>query len=179
MLKRIIYYLQGEQAGIVETETHVFSGEPANNVTATTTVPLVATETRKVALENEDGTYSATGEIVSSQTISSKTRTVETITVSNVIIIILIIGEFDHYFQPEMTLYILYIYLYFYTCYLIQYKTERDGVVETRVEQKITIQSDGDPVDHDRALAEAIQEATAMNPDMTVEKIEIQQQTSQ
>lgn len=59
-----------------------------------------------------------------------------------------------------------------------QYKTERDGVVETRVEQKITIQSDGDPIDHDRALAEAIQEATAMNPDMTVEKIEIQQQTA-
>ncbi|CAH1727926.1 unnamed protein product [Chironomus riparius] len=59
----------------------------------------------------------------------------------------------------------------------ITYKTERDGVVETRVEQKITIQSDGDPIDHDKALAEAIQEATAMNPDMTVEKIEIQQQT--
>lgn len=60
-----------------------------------------------------------------------------------------------------------------------QYKTERDGVVETRVEQKITIQSDGDPIDHDKALAEAIQQATAMNPDMTVEKIEIQQQTAQ
>lgn len=56
-------------------------------------------------------------EIVSTQTVSSKTRTVETIT----------------------------------------YKTERDGVVETRVEQKITIQSDGDPIDHDKALAEAIQ----------------------
>jgi len=41
----------------------------------------VATETRKVALESEDGNYSATGEIVSTQTISSKTRTVETITV--------------------------------------------------------------------------------------------------
>lgn len=51
-------------------------------------------------------------------------------------------------------------------------------MVETRVEQKITIQSDGDPIDHDKALAEAIQEATAMNPDMTVEKIEIQQQTA-
>lgn len=38
-----------------------------------------------------------------------------------------------------------------------QYKTERDGIVETRVEQKITIQSDGDPIDHDKALAEAIQ----------------------
>lgn len=43
-------------------------------------------------------------------------------------------------------------------CYLhVQYKTERNGVIETRVEQKITIQSDGDPIDHDRALAEAIQ----------------------
>lgn len=62
---------------------------------------------------------------------------------------------------------------------ILQYKTEKDGVVETRVEQKITIQSDGDPVDHDKALAEAIQQATAMNPDMTVEKIEIQQQTAQ
>ncbi|XP_037873990.1 protein 4.1 homolog isoform X1 [Bombyx mori] len=61
----------------------------------------------------------------------------------------------------------------------ITYKTERNGVIETRVEQKITIQSDGDPIDHDRALAEAIQEATAMNPDMTVEKIEIQQQSAQ
>lgn len=61
----------------------------------------------------------------------------------------------------------------------LQYKTEKDGVVETRVEQKITIQSDGDPIDHDKALAEAIQEAAAMNPEMTVEKIEIQQQTTQ
>ncbi|XP_014219243.1 mesocentin isoform X2 [Copidosoma floridanum] len=132
-------YYKGDPAGIVATESHVYTGEPENNVTTTTTVPLVATESRKVAVENEDGTYTATGEIVSSQTISSKTRTVETIT----------------------------------------YKTERDGVVETRVEQKITIQSDGDPIDHDKALAEAIQQATAMNPDMTVEKIEIQQQTAQ
>ncbi|XP_049879741.1 protein 4.1 homolog isoform X2 [Pectinophora gossypiella] len=89
--------------------------------------------------EEGEGEGAAEGEVVSSQTISSKTRTVETIT----------------------------------------YKTERNGVVETRVEQKITIQSDGDPIDHDRALAEAIQEATAMNPDMTVEKIEIQQQSTQ
>ena len=55
---------------------------------------------------------------------------------------------------------------------------EKDGVVETRVEQKITNQSDSFPLDHDRALADAIQEATMMNPDMTVEKIEIQQQSS-
>lgn len=60
----------------------------------------------------------------------------------------------------------------------VTYKMEKDGVVETRVEQKITIQSDGDPIDHDKALADAIQEATMMNPDMTVEKIEIQQQST-
>lgn len=44
---------------------------------------------------------------------------------------------------------------------MLQYKTERDGIVETRVEQKITIQSDGDPIDHDKALAEAIQVCVA------------------
>lgn len=49
-------------------------------------------------------------------------------------------------------------------------------MVETRVEQKITIQSDSDSVDHDKALSDAIMEATAMNPDLKVEKIEIQQQ---
>ncbi|XP_022912970.1 protein 4.1 homolog isoform X2 [Onthophagus taurus] len=132
--------VSGEQAeipgGIVPTESVVYGGDPTIVRSTTSSVPVVATEARKVHLTSDDGNYSATGEIISSQTISSKTRTVETIT----------------------------------------YKTERDGVVETRVEQKITIQSDGDPIDHDRALAEAIQEATAMNPDMTVEKIEIQQQ---
>ncbi len=82
----------------------------------------------------------AEGEIVSSQTITSRSRTVETTT----------------------------------------YSLEREGGdTETRVEQKVVIQSDGgDPIDHDEALAQAIQEATAMNPDMTVEKIEIHQ-TSQ
>lgn len=59
---------------------------------------------------------------------------------------------------------------------LSKYKMEKDGMVETRVEHKITIKSDGDPVDHDRALAEAIQEATMMDPKMTVQKIEITQQ---
>ncbi|KAJ8931592.1 hypothetical protein NQ314_015454, partial [Rhamnusium bicolor] len=132
-------YQDNVPEGIVQTESVVYRGDPTVVHTSTTSVPVVATEARKVNLTSDDGTYSATGEIVSSQTISSKTRTVETIT----------------------------------------YKTERDGVVETRVEQKITIQSDGDPIDHDRALAEAIQEATAMNPDMTVEKIEIQQQSAQ
>ena len=76
------------------------------------------------------------GEVVSSSTITSRSRTVETTT----------------------------------------YSLERDGgEAECHVEQKVTIQSDGDPIDHDEALAQAIQEATAMNPDMTVEKIEVHQ----
>ncbi|XP_066593827.1 protein 4.1 homolog isoform X2 [Prorops nasuta] len=132
-------YYQGDAAGIIPSETNTLTSQAEPTVTTAPTGPITVTETRKVALENEDGSYCATGEIVSSQTISSKTRTVETIT----------------------------------------YKTERDGVVETRVEQKITIQSDGDPIDHDEALAEAIQEAAKMNPDMKVEKIEIQKQTAQ
>ncbi|XP_017148834.1 protein 4.1 homolog isoform X1 [Drosophila miranda] len=106
-----------------------------SSAATTSTGPHV--ESTRVVLGEDTPGYSGHGEIISTQTVSSKTRTVETIT----------------------------------------YKTERDGIVETRVEQKITIQSDGDPIDHDKALAEAIQEATAMNPDMTVEKIEIQQQT--
>lgn len=144
-------------------KTEALKYDPAASValqtSSTTSVPVVSTETRKVAYQVAEGPgpagahFAATtvttsavpphdiveqeGEVVSSQTVSSKTRTVETVT----------------------------------------YKMERDGVVETRVEQKITIQSDGDPIDHDRALAQAIQEATMMNPDMTVEKIEIQQQS--
>ncbi|KAH8415807.1 hypothetical protein KR222_001184 [Zaprionus bogoriensis] len=110
---------------------------PLYTSTATTSTAGPHVESTRVVLGEDTPGFSGHGEIISTQTVSSKTRTVETIT----------------------------------------YKTERDGIVETRVEQKITIQSDGDPIDHDKALAEAIQEATAMNPDMTVEKIEIQQQT--
>ncbi|KMY95044.1 protein 4.1 homolog isoform X8 [Drosophila simulans] len=121
----------------VKTTATVTSGDQKSPLftTSATTGPHV--ESTRVVLGEDTPGFSGHGEIISTQTVSSKTRTVETIT----------------------------------------YKTERDGIVETRVEQKITIQSDGDPIDHDKALAEAIQEATAMNPDMTVEKIEIQQQT--
>lgn len=74
--------------GIVQTETLVFNeGGEAPALTSTTQVPLVQTESRKVALETEDGAYSVEGEIVSSQTISSKTRTVETVTVSGLLVI--------------------------------------------------------------------------------------------
>jgi len=60
----------------------------------------------------------------------------------------------------------------------VTYKVEKDGVVETRVEQKITIQSDGEPVDYDRAVQDAISEATKVDPKMHLEKIEISQQSS-
>ncbi|ELT88323.1 hypothetical protein CAPTEDRAFT_148023 [Capitella teleta] len=56
------------------------------------------------------------------------------------------------------------------------YKTEKDGVVETRIERKMVITSD-DEIDHDAALAEAIRAVTDMNPDLSVEKIEIQTKT--
>lgn len=88
-----------------------------------------------VALRNSDDELDGEGDTSGSQTMSSKTRTVET----------------------------------------LSYKMEKDGMVETRVEHKITIKSDGDPVDHDRALADAIQEATMMDPKMTVQKIELTQ----
>lgn len=76
---------------------------------------------------------------------------------------------------------------------LLQYKTERDGLIETRIERKMVITSDVDDIDHDevgcicysqtvfltmiyvllQALAEAIRSVTDMNPDLSVEKIEI------
>ncbi|XP_008186750.1 protein 4.1 homolog isoform X4 [Acyrthosiphon pisum] len=118
---------------ILAPESKVENEFKAEHVTAGSNS---AEERHNINITANDKSYTLTGEIVSTQAISSKTRTVETVT----------------------------------------YKTEKDGVVETRVEQKITIQSDGDPIDHDKALADAIQEATEMNPDMTVEKIEIQQQ---
>ncbi|XP_031623900.1 protein 4.1 homolog isoform X2 [Contarinia nasturtii] len=129
--------IDGPDDQILSIQDQTTTAAPTSTVVSTTVGQIPAEGEHHVILgENSQG-YTAEGEIISTQTVSSKTRTVETIT----------------------------------------YKTERDGIVETRVEQKITIQSDGDPIDHDKALAEAIQEATAMNPDMTVEKIEIQQQT--
>ncbi|GFU10213.1 band 4.1-like protein 3 [Nephila pilipes] len=104
--------LEDVQSAIVKTEAIKYDPSTLTNAQhSTTSVPLVATETRKVnypvppppQFESEGVILplSEDGEIVSSSTISSKTKTVETIT----------------------------------------YKMERDGVVETRVEQKITIQN--------------------------------------
>lgn len=53
----------------------------AVNSTATTTTGPHIEQTRVILGENSAG-YGGEGEIVSSQTVSSKTRTVETITVS-------------------------------------------------------------------------------------------------
>ncbi|GFW99760.1 band 4.1-like protein 3 [Trichonephila clavipes] len=104
--------LEDVQSAIVKTEAIKYDPSTLTNAQhSTTSVPLVATETRKVnypvppppQFESEGVILplSEDGEIVSSSTVSSKTKTVETIT----------------------------------------YKMERDGVVETRVEQKITIQN--------------------------------------
>ncbi|CAD6184231.1 unnamed protein product [Caenorhabditis auriculariae] len=59
----------------------------------------------------------------------------------------------------------------------ITYKVEKDGIIETRVEHRVTIHSDA-AIDHDSELSQAILEATQMNPDMTVEKIEVRQETT-
>ncbi|KAK3089194.1 hypothetical protein FSP39_001656 [Pinctada imbricata] len=56
------------------------------------------------------------------------------------------------------------------------YKTERDGKFETRVEKKVVISEDGDDIDHDELLAEAIRSVTEMNPDISVERIECMRQ---
>ncbi|CAJ0572865.1 unnamed protein product, partial [Mesorhabditis spiculigera] len=97
------------------------------------------THTRTVAYENgSQKEQELPGEFVSSKTVTSGNRTVETVT----------------------------------------YKTERDGVVETHVEHRVTIHSD-DAIDHDAELSRAIMEATQSNPEMTVEKIEVVQEAKQ
>jgi hypothetical protein len=60
-----------------------------------------------------------------------------------------------------------------------QVKSETNGVVETKVIERRAVISncDIDSIDHDRALAEAIQSVTEMNQDLAVEKIEIEAAT--
>jgi len=62
-----------------------------------------------------------------------------------------------------------------------EHKTEKDGVIETRIERKVMVPGDEeeDEFDHDKALADAIRAVTDMNPDLSVEKIEIQTKTEQ
>lgn len=54
-----------------------------------------------------------------------------------------------------------------------EYKTEKNGVIETSVEKNLTISYDETDIDHDLALAAAIQNVTDMNADLAVEKIEV------
>ena len=60
----------------------------------------------------------------------------------------------------------------------LQYKTEKDGMIETHTEHRITIHSTADDVDHDAELSAAIMHATQMDPSMKVEKIEVKHETS-
>ena len=34
----------------------------------------------------------------------------------------------------------------------LQYKTEKDGTIETRVEKRVVISSDADDIDHDKVI---------------------------
>lgn len=54
-----------------------------------------------------------------------------------------------------------------------QYKTEKDGVIETRVEHRVTIHS-GSDIDHDAELAKALLEATELSPDLIINRVEVQ-----
>ena len=121
--------------GVQQEEFSSVSQRKTSRKESTLTSPGYSTDVDTLATTQTPDDQIDEGTIVSSQTITSKTRTVETTT----------------------------------------YSVEQGDEQETHIEQKVTIQSDGDPIDHDEALAQAIQEATAMNPDFTVEKIEINQ----
>jgi len=128
-----------EKTAIVTKVTDVLEKEEEEEMEKP---PLPNSEPPRSAIQDEfisGHKIELSGEVISSQTITSRSRTVETTT---------------------------------YSC------EKTSGDTETLIEQKVTIQTDGEAIDHDEALAQAIQEATAMNPDMTVEKIEIQQSTT-
>ncbi|XP_051554563.1 band 4.1-like protein 3 isoform X2 [Myxocyprinus asiaticus] len=55
-------------------------------------------------------------------------------------------------------------------------KMVKDGISETRIEKRIVITGDTD-IDHDQALAQAIKEAKAQHPDMSVTKVVVHKET--
>ncbi|XP_061093268.1 protein 4.1b isoform X10 [Conger conger] len=55
-------------------------------------------------------------------------------------------------------------------------KTVKGGLSETRIEKRIVITGDSE-LDHDQALAQAIQEAKAQHPDMSVTRVVVHQET--
>jgi len=60
---------------------------------------------------------------------------------------------------------------------ITEYKTEKNGIIETRIEKRLVVTGNYDDIDHDKALSDAIRRVTDMNPDLSVEKIEIQTTT--
>uniref|UniRef100_A0A7E4VYJ6 4_1_CTD domain-containing protein n=1 Tax=Panagrellus redivivus TaxID=6233 RepID=A0A7E4VYJ6_PANRE len=62
------------------------------------------------------------------------------------------------------------------TVEILTYKTEKDGVIETRVEHRVTIHS-GSDIDHDAELAKALLEATEMSPDLLINRVEVEKST--
>uniref|UniRef100_A0A2I3SP48 Erythrocyte membrane protein band 4.1 like 2 n=1 Tax=Pan troglodytes TaxID=9598 RepID=A0A2I3SP48_PANTR len=59
---------------------------------------------------------------------------------------------------------------------LIEGKTVKGGISETRIEKRIVITGDGD-IDHDQALAQAIREAREQHPDMSVTRVVVHKET--
>ncbi|RWS31118.1 band 4.1-like protein 3 [Leptotrombidium deliense] len=167
---KIIQVPLDDKAPIIKTEAIKYDTQSSReSPQATKSVPVVATETRKVAYTTATGNVP----LSTSPSTTVKSRSPQYANDSSpgtspTTVVSPIADGVNSQSVSSKTR----------TVETVTYKMEKDGVVETRVEQKITIQSDGEPIDHDRALAEAIQEATMMNPDMTVEKIEIQQQST-
>ncbi|MEE6475640.1 hypothetical protein FKM82_010830 [Ascaphus truei] len=55
-------------------------------------------------------------------------------------------------------------------------KTGKGGISETRIEKRIIISGDTD-IDHDEALAQAIKEAKAQHPDMSITRVVVHKET--
>ena len=125
-----------------------------------TPVEPTSSTTAMISVDDNTDEDLVQGEVVSSQIITSRYEVI-----------------FFFYFTVLFIKRKIMMYCRSRTVETTTYSCEHEGETETKVEQKVTIQSDGEPIDHDEALAQAIQEATAMNPDMTVEKIEIHQTT--
>lgn len=96
---------------------------------------------RVVTFENgiqQNGGAEQPGEVVSTKTVTTGNRTIETVTVGHQWKLVILIVQF------------------------IQYKKEKDGLVETRVEHRITIHSNED-IDH-----EAVSRKRRLTPQFTI-----------
>ncbi|XP_077991834.1 protein 4.1-like isoform X3 [Glandiceps talaboti] len=130
-----------EAAPVVKTAALKYQPGDDDDTTATTDVPIVHTETKTITYESNE-TNDQPDAIDPGTLQSAQTITSETHTTTTTTHITKVSSDI----------------------------TVKGGVSETRVEKKIVIQGDAN-IDHDQALADAIQEATALNPDMTVTKV--------